>query len=228
MCEQFVAAAPMPFRIDDLWSFTERLERFGIAGFGWGAAWVGPDGELESHRDLHAFRDDPGRAEVGALETTALLVHLRRPSKLSTLDLPDTQPFMDPAGRYAFGHNGDFERHGERREGYRRDGRIQGRADSEVGARWLEDEWSDGRPASDLLAELHATFGGKANLALLSRDGCAYHYGGNPDNPVFSFRLGQIAIAATGIYSLDRSLFRFVAPSATERRLVRSRSTVAL
>jgi hypothetical protein len=228
MCEQFVAVAPEPFRIDELWPFAERLERFGISGFGWGAAWVDRDGGLASHRDLRAFRDDPGRAEVGARRTNALLVHLRRPSKLSTLDLPDTQPFIDPAGRYAFGHNGDFERHGQLREGFRRDGRIHGRADTEVGARWLEDRWGDGRPAPDLLVELHGTFGGKANLALLTRDGSAYHYAGNPDNPIFTFLLGGITIAATGIYSIDRSLFRFAAPSATERRLVPSRSTVAV
>ena len=39
MCEQFVACSDRPFRLDELWPFTERLERFGIAGFGWGAAW---------------------------------------------------------------------------------------------------------------------------------------------------------------------------------------------
>ena len=38
----------------------------------------------------------------------AALVHLRRPSKLSTLGIADTQPFDDPAGRFSFSHNGDF------------------------------------------------------------------------------------------------------------------------
>ena len=47
-----------------------------------------------------------------------------------------------------------------------------------------------------------------------------YHYAGNGENPVFSFRLGAIGLVSTGIYSLDRSLFRFVAPGATDRRLV--------
>ncbi len=109
MCEHYVARAAEPFRLDELWPFTERLERFGIAGFGWGAAWLGGDGRLHSHRDLRAFRDDAeGRENVGGAETTAALIHLRRPSKLSTLDLPDTQPFDDPAGRYSFSHNGDL------------------------------------------------------------------------------------------------------------------------
>ena len=60
MCEHFVARAAEPFRLDELWPFTERLERFGLAGFGWGAAWVDGDGRLGSYRDIRAFRDDPG------------------------------------------------------------------------------------------------------------------------------------------------------------------------
>ena len=229
MCEHYVARAAEPFRLDELWPFTERLERFGIAGFGWGAAWLGADGRLGSHRDIRAFCDDPaGQAKVGAVETTAALVHLRRPSKLSTLDLPDTQPFDDPAGRFSFSHNGNLRDHRALRAEYRRAGRIHGRADTEVGARWLEDAWRDDEPVAHLLASLHDRFGGEANLAVLSGDGTPHHYAGNGENPVFTFRLGRIGIASTGIYSLDRSLFRFVAHSATERRLVRQRVTVSL
>jgi len=229
MCEQYVARAAEPFRIDELWTFTERLERYGLAGYGWGAAWLGADGRLHSRRDVRAFRDDPdGAARVGAQETTAALVHLRRPSRLSTLQLPDTHPFDDPAGRYAFSHNGDLREWRPLRTRYRRDGRIHGRADSEVGARWLEDAWRDGEPAAHLLAALHDRFGGQANLAVLAADGTPHHYAGNTENPVFAFRLGRIGIASTGIYSLDRSLFRFVAPGATDRRLIRLRETVAL
>lgn len=229
MCEHYVARAAEPFRIDELWRFTARLERFGIAGFGWGAAWLGDDGRLHSHRDVRSFREDTaGQAHVGAAETTAALVHLRRPSKLSTLDLPDTQPFDDPAGRYSFSHNGDLREHRALRATYRKQGRIHGRADTEVGARWLEDAWRDDEPVAHLLAALHDRFGGEANLAVLAADGTPHHYAGNGENPVFTFRLGRIGIASTGIYSLDRSLFRFVAPTATERRLVHPRSTVVL
>ena len=84
------------------------------------------------------------------------------------------------------------------------------------------------QPVDDLLGTLHATFGGQANLAVLAGDGPAYHYAGNGENPVFTFRLGEIAIASTGIYSLDRSLFRYVVPAGTERHLVPLRSTAAL
>lgn len=228
MCEHFVARAAEPFRLDDLWDFTERLERFGIAGFGWGASWIGADGRLASHRDVRAFRDDLARDRVGRVETTAALVHLRRPSRLSTLGVADTQPFDDPAGRYSFSHNGDLTLHRGWRARYRAQGRIHGRADTEVGARWLEDEWREGESVPHVLGALHDTFGGNANLAVLTADGDAHHYAGNRENPVFTFRLGRIGIAGTGIYSLDRSLFRFVAPRAADRRMVAIRTTVSL
>jgi glutamine phosphoribosylpyrophosphate amidotransferase len=228
MCEHFVARAAEPFRLDALWSFTERLERFGLAGFGWGAAWLGPDDRLGSYRDLRAFRDDPGRAGVGTIETTTALVHLRRPSRLSTMTMADTQPFDDPAGRFAFSHNGDLRDYRSLRASYREQGRIHGRADTEVGARWLEDAWREDVPVAGLLCSLHDRFGGQANLAILTADGTPYHYAGNGENPVFSFRLDGVGVVSTGIYSLDRSLFRFVAPGARERRLVRQGTTVTL
>lgn len=222
VCEHFVARAGEPFRIDDLWPFTERLERFGLAGFGWGAAWLAPGATLESHRDVRAFRDDPAQVEVGRTETTSVLVHLRRPSKLSTLQLPDTQPFLDPAGRFAFSHNGDLRDIRSARRRYQAEGRIAGRADTEVGQRWLEDAWAACRSPGEALGALHATFGGQANLATIEPTGTVTQYAGNTENPVFSFRLGRIGVVATGLYSLDRSLFRLAAIGATERRLVRA------
>jgi len=228
MCEQFVARAAEPFRLDELWDFTERLERFGIAGFGWGAAWIDEGGRIASHRDVRAFRDDPARDAVGRHETTSALIHLRRPSKLSTIGPHDTQPFDDPAGRYTFSHNGDLLLHRDWRARYRVQGRIHGRADTEVGARWLEDEWRDGESVPHVLGALHDTFGGQANLAVLTADGAVHHYAGNRENPVFTFRLGTVGIAATAIYSLDRSVFRFVAPGATDRRIVPIRTTASL
>ena len=40
VCEHYVVRSEKPFRLDELWPFTERLEHFGLAGFGWGAAWT--------------------------------------------------------------------------------------------------------------------------------------------------------------------------------------------
>ncbi len=227
MCEQLVARAASPFRLDALWDLVERMERWGLAGFGWGAAWVTPAGTLETHRTTAAFRDDPARDVVGATETTSLLVHLRRPSKLSTIQLADTQPFADPAGRFAFCHNGELADYQAARSRYQDQGRIHGRADTEAGARWLEDAWADGE-APALLAGLHAQFGGVANLATLAAGGSSHHYAGNPENPVFAYRLGSIGLASTALYSIDRSLFRFAAEGATDRHLVRLHHTIAL
>jgi glutamine phosphoribosylpyrophosphate amidotransferase len=228
MCEHFIARAAEPFRLDELWPLSEKLERYGLAGFGWGAAWLTTDGTLASYRDVRAFRDDPGREAVGAVETTSALVHLRRPSRLSTLTLPDTQPFDDPAGRFSFSHNGDLRDYKRLRTTYREQGRIHGRADTEVGARWLEDAWHRGEPVPHVLGALHDRFGGEANLAVLVADGSSYHYAGNGENPVFSYALGRIGVVSTGIYSLDRSIFRFVVPGATNRHLVARHTTVAL
>ena len=229
MCEQFIARSANPFRLSQLFPFADRLERFGIAGFGWGATWLGEDGALHSHRDVRAFRDDhDGGMRVGQVETTSALVHLRRPSKLSTLDLPDTQPFDDPAGRYAFSHNGDLRDYRALRASFRDEGRIHGRADTEVAARWLEDAWSPDRAVSELLRGAHDRFGGQANLAVLTASGDPYHYAGNTENPVFRFRLGGIGVVSTGIYSIDRSLFQFVAAEATARRLVPQGVTIGL
>ena len=151
MCEHFIARAAEPFRLDELWPFAARLERFGIAGFGWGASWLAADRGIHAYRDVRSFREDPGQSTVGTVETTAVLVHLRRPSKLSTLTLPDTQPFLDPAGRFAFSHNGDLADYRSLRATYRAAGRIHGRADTEVGARWLEDAWREEEPVAPLL-----------------------------------------------------------------------------
>ena len=98
------------------------------------------------------------------------------------------------------------------RRRYRDQRRIHGRADTEVGARWLEDTWDDRAPVTHL-AELHDEFGGQANLATIDAAGDVAAYAGNTENPVFTFRLGRIGVASTGIYSLDRSLFSFVAPT---------------
>jgi glutamine phosphoribosylpyrophosphate amidotransferase len=228
MCEHYIARAAEPFRLDELWPFAARLERYGMAGFGWGAAWLTGDGGLSSHRDIRAFRDDPAARELGAVETTSALVHLRRPSKLSTLQLADTQPFADPRGRFAFSHNGDLRDYREHRRRFQAEGRIAGRADTEVGARWLEDAWDSCPSPAAALTALHETFGGEANLAAIDRTGLVVLYAGNTENPVFAFRLGRIGIVSTALYSLDRSLFQLAATGATGRRLVRPGVTIAL
>ena len=97
-----------------------------------------------------------------------------------------------------------------------------------MGARWLEDEWAAADSVPGVLGRLHDTFGGHANLAVLTRDGGAHHYAGNDENPVFTFDLGPIRLACTGMYSLDRSVFAYVEPEATNRRIVPLGATASL
>lgn len=254
MCELLAAVADAPFRLGDLWEIVAPLERYGVAGFGWGVAWPGPDGRLVRHVSTAAFRDDPAQFALAEVSARACMVHLRRPSKLSTLSIPDAQPFLDPAGRFAFCHNGDLARWRPARQRYAAAGRIAGRADSEVGQRWLEDAWAehalelawpagggDAAPAAAgalrsaappdpcaTLADLHAALGGQANLCVLTPGGAVHCTAGNTENPVVSFRLGPFRIVSTAIYSIDRSIFRLVAPGARERRVHKPGSRIHL
>jgi predicted glutamine amidotransferase len=220
MCEMLAVRADEPFMLSEVWPLVAGLERYGLAGYGWGAAWIRPDGSLDAYRATTAFRDDARTDEIGRTGTTAALIHLRRPSRFSWLGLADTQPFVEGAGRFAFAHNGELAHHRRFREAYRAAGRIHGRADSEVGMRWMEDAWALKRPAEDLLAALQEAMGGLANFAVLEPGGRATLHAGNGENPVFGFRLGELRLLSTGVYSLDRSLFRLVAPGARDRRLV--------
>jgi glutamine phosphoribosylpyrophosphate amidotransferase len=228
MCELLAVRSETPFALADLWPLAEGLERYGLAGYAWGVAWIGPRGDLAAHRATCALRDDPARDAVGRTRTTAALVHLRRPSRFSWLGIADTQPFVDGTGRFAFAHNGELVRYRRYRAAYQAAGRIHGRADSEVGMRWLEDAWALKRPAEELLVALHEAMGGSANLAALEAGGRAAIYAGNAENPVFGFRLGGLRCLSTGIYSLDRSIFRLVVPGARDRRLVRKGRAAAL
>jgi predicted glutamine amidotransferase len=115
-----------------------KLERFGIAGFGWGTAWVTQEERVEVYRSERSLADDRVRARrLEAVESYRFLLHLRRPSRLSTIGMADTQPFLVPSGGFAFCHNGFFERGEELRPSFA--GRLHGLADSEIGFRLLED-----------------------------------------------------------------------------------------
>lgn len=223
MCELLAVTSDAPFALGRLWPMTDALERYGIAGFGWGVAWRTQEGTFGLHVSTGAFQDDSQRDELGRLRTKSALIHLRRPSRLSTIGLPDTQPFLDPDGRFAFGHNGDLAGYRIRRPGYLAQGRIRGRADSEVGQRWMEDHWGSAPPAEacSLLGRLHDEMGGQANLMAMAADGSIHAWAGNTENPMFDFRLDDLRVVSTGIHSLDRSLFRLCAPGATRRRLLR-------
>ena len=53
-------------------------------------------------------------------------------------------------------------------------------------------------------------------------------YPGNRENPVFRFDIGGIHLLCTGMYSLDRSVFKYVVPEATNRSIVPFGDTASL
>jgi hypothetical protein len=149
--------------------------------------------------------------------STHFLVHLRRPNRLSTIDLADTQPFS-PDSSYAFCHNGYLDRAERFRARYA--DRLRGMADSEIGWVHFHDMVSEGMPPLDALRDVDATFAGKVNLGYLGGDGLLAVYAGNVANALWAFQLDGGHAVTTALHSDDDSVFRLVFPTAQRPRLV--------
>lgn len=225
MCEILVAAWPEPHPFAELAEATAELERLGLGGFGWGVAWLA-DGDVQLVRGLGRFaadgRDDP---ELATARSARFLIHLRRPSRLSTVALPDTQPFLLP-GRHAWCHNGYLNRADELRDRWA--GRLEGQADSEVGWLYFRDRLEAGDSEPDALRSVDDTFGGHVNLGYLGVDGTLAVYSHNTSNHMWRFRLGDGELASTALHSDDESLFTWVFPAALDRERIPAGSAVVL
>lgn len=219
MCELLVAAfeTPQPFRT--LAPVASSLEELGVAGFGWGAAWLDEDaGAVRAVKGLGRFREEARRKAVLLTATSRrFVVHLRRPSQLSTIQYPDTQPFLD-GEKSAWCHNGFFDRAEELRPRFA--DRLQGRADSEVGWQLFLDLVAEGAAPVDALRAVDEQLGGNVNLAYLGADGELAVFTRSATNCLWRFSLDGGAMAATGIHSADSSLFDFVVPRAADRELL--------
>jgi predicted glutamine amidotransferase len=215
MCEILAIVAERPLKLGPLLAWAGELERLGIAGFGWGVAWAGADGEMHCHRNPSSLAGDvEGMLALRDTSAISALVHLRRPSRLSTVQEADTQPFLDEAGRFAFVHNGSFERDGELRSRFA--GNLRGRADSEVGFRLYQSLLDEEDPLPALV-RVHRTLGGTANLCVLLRGGQLALYAAHPHNAMRRFRLGGLSVACTSLHSDDESVFDLVFPEASDR-----------
>ncbi len=189
-----------------------------------------PSRARRSYRDVRAFRDDPGRERVGARRD-----HGRPRPPAPTVAAVDA----DPAGHAAVRRPGRPLRVQPQRRPARLPGRC-GRRTARRAASTAAPTPRSARAGSRMpgsadepvapSARRRSTTGSAARRTWRSSPPTARRTTtpGNGENPVFSFRLGRIGVASTGIYSLDRSLFRFVAPAATERRLVGLHRTVSL
>ena len=175
----------------------------GWPGFGWGAAWLTADGGIAAHRDVRAFRDDPGADDVGAHRDDGRA--RPPPPAIEAVDPPARRhPAVRRPGRpLRVQPQRRPPRHPRRAARYQAQGRIHGRADTEVGARWLEDAWATARarrPPSRPPRDVRRPGEPRRSTAT---DGAVVHYAGNTENPVFTFRLGRIGIASTAAL-LDR------------------------
>jgi predicted glutamine amidotransferase len=216
MCEVLAVAWPEAERFSRILPWARELERLGVAGFGWGVAWL-EGGRVQGYRCPRGLAEDAeGVNAMSSIRSTRFLVHLRRPNKLSTVQLADTQPFVEGEGRFAFCHNGYFERHDKFRP--QLVGRLQGRADSEVGFRLFEDLLGPGLEPGKALAETHRRLEGDANLGYLGSDGELLVHAANPQNPVWRFEVGGAKVAATSLHSTDSSLFDLLFSDASHRK----------
>ena len=228
MCELLAVACERPVPFESLLERAGRLEQWGIAGFGWGVAWQEVSGRIRVDRGLGRFQDEaPRRPALRSATGSRFLVHLRRPNRLSTVQLADTQPFPDGDDR-AFCHNGYLERAETHRPLFA--GGLNGAADSEVGWAYLRDRLASGMEPADGLAAVDETFGGTANLGYLDASGALLVYARNPMNPMWRFGLagGGLAadVVATSLHSADETVFDLVFPDALDRRLVPPATTV--
>jgi Glutamine amidotransferases class-II len=219
MCEILAVASETPLELGAVLSWAAELERFGISGFGWGVAWVDAEGGLHCYRKPTSLATDvQGTLELRQAGCVAALVHLRRPSRLSTVEMADTQPFVDEARRFAFVHNGRFAWDDRYRPRFHSE--LLGRADSEVGFRLFASLLDEGQRPVPALAAVHGALGGTANLCCLTGEGETVLYGGHPSNALYRFQLGDLHVACTGLHSDDTSVFDLVFPEGTERALV--------
>lgn len=222
MCEMLAVHAGTTgqlFTLGEILPLAAEMDRLGIAGFGWGVAWHEPGTtRLQHYRSATALRHDPASSEATLLQTRtdAAIVHLRRPSKLSTIGLADAQPFYSERLGFAFAHNGDFVKHDAWRPHYQERGLLQGRADSEIGFRLCEERFEEklaqGGPVSaeQALREVHRTLEGRANLFTLLSDGSISALAEYEDNWMFRCQLRGLDVIVTALYSWDRSIFDLI------------------
>ncbi len=216
MCEILLAVWSDPEPAPTVLDWAGRLERFGLGGFGWGIAWL-EGGRIVAHRFPGRLDEDArGASQLSSVRSTRYLVHLRRPSQLSTIQLADTQPFVDAEAGLAFAHNGRFDRAEEMRGRFA--GRLFGRADSEVGFQLFASLRAQGVSPRAALVATHRELEGSANLALLPATGTPLIYHGAPANQVWRFRLDGAEVATTGLHSSDEALFDLCFPDALGRR----------
>jgi Glutamine amidotransferases class-II len=222
MCEILAVRFPEPRPFAAIVSWAKAMEHYGSARFGWGVAWLEEDAaapRIRAHVGTGQLADD--EAVAGGLDgvrSSHFLVHLRRPTMLSTITRADTQPFITEKNDLAFCHNGLFKERDAFRPAYA--GRLKGSSDSHIGFRMLQDIMAEGAAPCAALGLVHAKLGGNANLATLDAGGVVALYSKHETNRFWKFRVGDAQVGATGLHSADDSVFTLIFPQAAGRSVV--------
>jgi predicted glutamine amidotransferase len=217
MCEILAVrwAEPRPFA--EIADKARAMEYYGSGKFGWGVAWV-TDGEVRRHRYAGRMEDDEAVSQLRQVASTTFLVHFRRPTLLSTIELANTQPFLTEDVSLAFSHNGLFAEYEAYRGRYA--DRLAGVADSEIGFWMLQDIMASGVPIGEAMAMVYDKLGGHANLATLESNGTITLFSNHERNRLWTFRYEDAEMAATELHSPDGSLFTLIFPDATGQSVV--------
>jgi predicted glutamine amidotransferase len=200
------------------------MEYYGMASFGWGVAWLERE-RVRCYRYPGRLSEDPiAREQLASVSSTHYLVHFRRPTRLGTVHLADTQPFLAEDESFAFCHNGYFTNEAQFRQRYR--SRLRGHADSEVGFRMFEDLRAQGLLVEQAIARTHDELQGNANIGYLGANGELVVFNAYPKNQLHRFQLDEAEVVATELHSPDDSLFRLIFPEATGRRTITGAQTL--
>jgi len=220
VCEIVIVGSdsPVPFTRLESWVLT--AEKHGIAGWGWGIAYLTDDGDVDVQRCVGKLGENEEMLNhYRSIESKRWLFHFRRPLRLPNV-LEDLQPFYSEKLNFAYAHNGDFEKADEYRHEF--PGLLNGKVDSEVGFRMTEKMLSEGLSLGQACLHTLDTLGGGANVALLYNDGSVWIDGNARFNKLWRFKVDELECASTSLIFSDESFFDLVYEGLpTDRALVR-------
>ena len=210
--------ASVPFTRLEPWVLA--LERYGIAGWGWGSAHLEPDGTVNVRRAVGKLVETPeALEELRQIESRRWLFHLRRPLRLPNV-LEDMQPFYSESLDFAYAHNGDFTNAEQFRDQF--DGLLEGKVESEIGFRMTERLMQEGHALEAALDQTLGTLGGTSNIAIMYHGGNVWIYGKAMFNKLWQFQIDELSCASTSMIMADESFFELVyGVLPDEREMVR-------
>lgn len=58
MCEMLAVQSALPVPVEQVLTYAELLDEYGIAGFSWGIVWTAEDGTLQRYRSTDGIHRD--------------------------------------------------------------------------------------------------------------------------------------------------------------------------